>query len=135
MVFSFQEKVVQERIFVGLSAFSLIGLTDDLYYVCDIDKDALVFLSILTHSWSPPRAMSSQYEAYVRTSVQRYLDPDKTTRDVCGIFGSFSDLRPKLEPYIFNDGSRKELLCLEGNFFGERRSLMKLGAEKDGIAR
>lgn len=56
----------------------------------------------------------SQYEAYVRTSVQRYLEPDKTTRDVCGIFASFNDLRPKLEPYIFNDGSRKELLCLEG---------------------
>lgn len=56
----------------------------------------------------------SQYEAYVRTSVQRYLDPDKTTRDVCGIFSSFNDLRPKLEPYVFNDGSRKELLCLEG---------------------
>ena len=74
--------------------------------------------------------MSSQYEAYVRTSVQRYLDPDKTTRDVCGIFGSFSDLRPKLEPYIFNDGSRKELLCLEGIFWGGMKEFDETGCRK-----
>lgn len=54
------------------------------------------------------------HEAYLRSALSKYRHPDLTKREVLGIFQSFSDLRPNVMNYVFNDGQKKELLCLDG---------------------
>lgn len=54
------------------------------------------------------------HEAYLRSALSKYRHPDMTKREVLNIFQNFSDLRPNVMNYVFNDGAKKELLCLDG---------------------
>lgn len=56
----------------------------------------------------------SSHEAYLRNALTRYQYADIAKRDILNAFQSFKDLRPNLDTFVFNDGSRKELLSLEG---------------------
>ncbi|KAI0210696.1 hypothetical protein LSAT2_004542 [Lamellibrachia satsuma] len=56
----------------------------------------------------------SSHEAYLRNSLSKYQHPDIAKRDILNVFNSYKDLRPVLDAYVFNDGTRKELLCLDG---------------------
>ncbi|KAK2159767.1 hypothetical protein NP493_1691g00018, partial [Ridgeia piscesae] len=44
----------------------------------------------------------------------QYQHPDIAKRDILNVFNSYKDLRPVLDSFVFNDGTRKELLCLDG---------------------
>ncbi|KAK2158995.1 hypothetical protein NP493_1748g00001 [Ridgeia piscesae] len=54
------------------------------------------------------------HEAYLRNSLAKYQHPDIAKRDILNVFNSYKDLRPVLDTFVFNDGTRKELLCLDG---------------------
>lgn len=56
----------------------------------------------------------SNYDQFLKQSLSKYKNPDIAKRDVLAVFTSFSDLRPKLEDFVFNDGTRKSLLQLDG---------------------
>ncbi|KAL4233571.1 hypothetical protein ACF0H5_008252 [Mactra antiquata] len=56
----------------------------------------------------------SNYEQFLKQSLLKYRHSDITKRDVLTVFTSFSDLRPKVEDFVFNDGTRKTLLQLDG---------------------
>ncbi|CAH1798904.1 unnamed protein product [Owenia fusiformis] len=56
----------------------------------------------------------AQHEAYLRTALAKYTQKDLVKRDCMNIFQHFPDLRPSTDFFVFNDGSRRELLCLEG---------------------
>ncbi|KAL5011153.1 hypothetical protein ScPMuIL_013458 [Solemya velum] len=60
------------------------------------------------------RLNMANYEAYLKTSLVKYKYADIARRDILNVFQQFQDLRPKLDPYIFNDGNRKDLLSLDG---------------------
>ncbi|XP_033113515.1 tumor susceptibility gene 101 protein-like [Anneissia japonica] len=55
-----------------------------------------------------------QYDAQVRNQLSKYQHKDLAQRDVITVFASFNDLKPKIEKYAFNDGSVKDLLCIDG---------------------
>ncbi|XP_071943411.1 tumor susceptibility gene 101 protein-like isoform X2 [Antedon mediterranea] len=55
-----------------------------------------------------------QYDAQVRQQLSKYKHKDLAQRDVLNVFASFSDLKPKIDKYAFNDGSVKDLLCIDG---------------------
>lgn len=57
---------------------------------------------------------AGQWDSYVKSNLAKYRHKDKTQKDVLLVFKSFRDLRPKMDAYTFNDGNRKELLCIEG---------------------
>ncbi|XP_078583869.1 uncharacterized protein LOC144866383 [Branchiostoma floridae x Branchiostoma japonicum] len=46
--------------------------------------------------------------------LSRYMNRNATRSAVLEVFGIYGDLKPNLQPHIFNDGSRKDLLTLEG---------------------
>lgn len=56
----------------------------------------------------------ASHEAFLRGALSKYHYSDIAKRDILNAFQNFTGLRPKLDTYVFNDGSRKELLCLEG---------------------
>lgn len=56
----------------------------------------------------------ASHEAYLRSALTRYKYPDQAKRDVIQTLQSFTDLRPGISQYVFNDGTSKELLYLEG---------------------
>lgn len=84
------------------------------------DSDLVGLLQILVIEFSevPPlfskQALKSEHEQFLVSSLKKYDHPDKAKQDVMAAFTAFSQLRPKLELYVFNDGSRKTLLQLEG---------------------
>ncbi|XP_038053847.1 tumor susceptibility gene 101 protein-like [Patiria miniata] len=51
---------------------------------------------------------------YLPTASPAYQKPAETERDVLQVFSNFKDVRPKMDTYTFNDGSRKTLLCVDG---------------------
>ncbi|XP_078663024.1 tumor susceptibility gene 101 protein-like isoform X1 [Branchiostoma floridae x Branchiostoma belcheri] len=63
---------------------------------------------------------TGNYEQYLKNCLaknkafRKYKNKDVTKREVLQVFTSYSDLKPNLQPHIFNDGSRKDLLTLEG---------------------
>ncbi|XP_019621055.1 PREDICTED: tumor susceptibility gene 101 protein-like [Branchiostoma belcheri] len=57
---------------------------------------------------------TGNYEQYLKNCLAKYKNKDVTKREVLQVFTSYSDLKPNLQPHIFNDGSRKDLLTLEG---------------------
>lgn len=57
---------------------------------------------------------SGQHDAFVKQNLGKYTNRDQTQRDILNVFAAFKDLRPKVDAYVFNDGSRKELLCIDG---------------------
>lgn len=56
----------------------------------------------------------TNHEQFLKSSLLKYKNPDVAKRDVLSVFSTFSDLRPKMEDFVFNDGSRKTLLQLDG---------------------
>ncbi|GFY75530.1 tumor susceptibility-like protein [Trichonephila inaurata madagascariensis] len=44
----------------------------------------------------------------------QYQYPDRAKRDVSNAIHRYKNLRPKLDTYVFNDGTRQELACLDG---------------------
>ncbi|ESO93311.1 hypothetical protein LOTGIDRAFT_119455, partial [Lottia gigantea] len=43
-----------------------------------------------------------------------YKNPDVTKREITNVLNQYRDLRPKLEPFVFNNGEQRDLLNLEG---------------------
>ncbi|XP_072034170.1 tumor susceptibility gene 101 protein-like [Amphiura filiformis] len=58
--------------------------------------------------------MAAEWDAFVKRSISKYRHRDKTKKDVLMVLKGYKGLRPKVDFYTFNDGTRKELLCLEG---------------------
>lgn len=58
--------------------------------------------------------MSSQYEAYLRSVLTKYKYADLAKREILTALQTFTDLRPQLSSHVFNDGTSRELLCLDG---------------------
>lgn len=56
----------------------------------------------------------TSHEAYLRNTLLKYKYPDQAKREIINALHTFTDLRPLLQTYVFNDGNTKELLCLEG---------------------
>lgn len=56
----------------------------------------------------------SGYEQFLKSSLNKYKHPDIAKRDVLSVFTAFGDLRPKVDDFVFNDGTRKTLLLLDG---------------------
>ncbi|XP_013390436.1 uncharacterized protein LOC106158870 [Lingula anatina] len=59
-------------------------------------------------------AGSQGNDAYLRNALSKYQYPDLAQRDILQAFSHFKDLRPNVDSFVFNDGNRKELLCLAG---------------------
>ncbi|XP_072034169.1 uncharacterized protein [Amphiura filiformis] len=57
---------------------------------------------------------AGQWDSYIKSNISKYRHKDTTQKDVSLVFKMFRDLRPKMDSYTFNDGSRRELLCIEG---------------------
>ncbi|GAB6024096.1 hypothetical protein CHUAL_008809 [Chamberlinius hualienensis] len=53
-------------------------------------------------------------EAYLQQALSKYRNPDSTMRDVLSSIQHYRGLLPKMETFVFNDGSNKELLNLDG---------------------
>ncbi|XP_070532900.1 tumor susceptibility gene 101 protein-like [Ptychodera flava] len=56
----------------------------------------------------------SQHDAFLRQHLGKYSYRDLTHRDCTNLLTVYRDLRPKKDHYVFNDGSRKELISLDG---------------------
>ncbi|XP_063403448.1 tumor susceptibility gene 101 protein-like [Mytilus trossulus] len=46
--------------------------------------------------------------------LSKYKDADLAKKDILAVFSQYKDLRPSHGPFIFNDGSRKDLVNLDG---------------------
>ena len=53
-------------------------------------------------------------EANLKQFTNKYTNPDFTRRDVQWVTEHYTSLRWKIEPFVFNDGSRRELINLQG---------------------
>ncbi|XP_012257271.2 tumor susceptibility gene 101 protein [Athalia rosae] len=58
--------------------------------------------------------MTQVNEVKIRQSLTKYQNPDLTQRDVVNVLGQYFALQYKVEPYVFNDGTRKDLFNLQG---------------------
>jgi len=54
------------------------------------------------------------FDSYVTKILSKYQYPDRAKRDVSNAIQRYKNLRPKLDTYVFNDGARQELACLDG---------------------
>lgn len=54
------------------------------------------------------------YEQILKSYLSKYKYADIAKRDILGVFSQYKDLRPTHGPFIFNDGSQKELVNLDG---------------------
>jgi len=54
------------------------------------------------------------FDSYIGQILSKYQYPDKAKRDVCAAIRQYKNLRVKLDTYVFNDGTRQELACLDG---------------------
>lgn len=53
-------------------------------------------------------------ETYIRQCLSKYRNSDVTRKDVMSVLQIYKGLQHKMEHYVFNDGSRKELINLHG---------------------
>lgn len=53
-------------------------------------------------------------EQLLKSYLSKYKYADIAKRDIMGVFSQYKDLRPTTEPFIFNDGSQKQLVNLDG---------------------
>ncbi|XP_046332720.1 tumor susceptibility gene 101 protein-like [Haliotis rufescens] len=58
--------------------------------------------------------MTTNYESSLKTYLAKYKYPDAAKREVTNILGQYRDLRPSHDNFVFNDGTQKQLLNLEG---------------------
>ncbi|XP_070532603.1 caspase-3-like [Ptychodera flava] len=56
----------------------------------------------------------SQHEAFLRQHLAKYSYTKLTYTDCTNLIAVYRDLRPKNDHYVFNDGTRKELISLDG---------------------
>lgn len=54
------------------------------------------------------------FEQILKTYLSKYKYADIAKRDILGVFSQYKDLRPTHGPFIFNDGSQKDLVNLDG---------------------
>ncbi|XP_032665106.1 tumor susceptibility gene 101 protein [Odontomachus brunneus] len=53
-------------------------------------------------------------EGRIRQGLARYQNPDITRKHVVSVLNLYKGLQYEIEPFVFNDGSRKELINLQG---------------------
>ncbi|XP_014486189.1 PREDICTED: tumor susceptibility gene 101 protein [Dinoponera quadriceps] len=53
-------------------------------------------------------------EGRIRQGLARYQNPDTTKKHVVSALNVYKGLQYEIEPFVFNDGSRKELVNLQG---------------------
>ncbi|EFN75912.1 Tumor susceptibility gene 101 protein [Harpegnathos saltator] len=53
-------------------------------------------------------------EGRIRQGLARYQNPDITKKHVVSVLNLYKGLQYEIEPFVFNDGSRKELINLQG---------------------
>ncbi|KAG7211267.1 hypothetical protein KM043_010574 [Ampulex compressa] len=58
--------------------------------------------------------MSPQEEGKIRQGLSKYQNPDITRKHVLSVLNHYKGLECEIEPFVFNDGSRKELFNLQG---------------------
>ncbi|XP_033212082.1 tumor susceptibility gene 101 protein isoform X2 [Belonocnema kinseyi] len=58
--------------------------------------------------------MNHAVETSIKQALSKYQNAEITRRDVINVLQIYKGLQHKMEPYVFNDGSRKELLNLQG---------------------
>ncbi|CAG5117423.1 unnamed protein product [Candidula unifasciata] len=56
----------------------------------------------------------SQHEANLRNYLSKYKHPNEARADIANTMAQYRDLRPSLEPFVFNDGTHRQLVKLEG---------------------
>lgn len=54
------------------------------------------------------------FDSYIGQILSKYQYPDKAKKDVLVAIRQYTNLRVKLDSYVFNDGKRQELACLDG---------------------
>jgi len=69
----------------------------------------------------------SSHEAYLKSALAKYQYPDLAKRDILNALGTYDNLQPRLDWFLFNTGARKELVCLDGtvpvNYRGNRYNI------------
>ncbi|XP_017794229.1 PREDICTED: tumor susceptibility gene 101 protein [Habropoda laboriosa] len=58
--------------------------------------------------------MTSLDAGKLRQSLSKYQNPDITKKHIIKVLNVYNGLQYKVEPFVFNDGSRKELFNLQG---------------------
>lgn len=58
--------------------------------------------------------MMPNVEQYLSNSLAKYHYPDQVKKDITNALRSYRGLSPKCAPFVFNDGTKKELFCLDG---------------------
>ncbi|XP_015519233.1 tumor susceptibility gene 101 protein [Neodiprion pinetum] len=58
--------------------------------------------------------MTQINEGKIRQCLTKYQHPDLTYRDVVSVLSQYFALQYRVEPYVFTDGTRKELFSLQG---------------------
>ena len=61
-----------------------------------------------------PSLSESQLSSFLSRVQPSYRHPDLTKRDVMALLHRYTDLTPKGEKFMFNDGRERELLHLVG---------------------
>lgn len=58
--------------------------------------------------------MNPTDESKLKHFLSKYYNPDITRKDICRVLEHYRGLNFKTEPFVFNDGSRKDLVNLQG---------------------
>lgn len=53
-------------------------------------------------------------DAYLRTHLQDYVNPDASKRDITNALATFTDLRPQKNTFHHNDGRQEDLVNISG---------------------
>ncbi|XP_005097194.1 tumor susceptibility gene 101 protein [Aplysia californica] len=56
----------------------------------------------------------AQHEGLLKSYLSKYKHPVDTKTEIINTIKAYRDLRPSLEPFVFNDGTQRELVHLEG---------------------
>ncbi|KAH3807323.1 hypothetical protein DPMN_135660 [Dreissena polymorpha] len=56
----------------------------------------------------------ASFAPLITSLLKKYKHPDVTKTDVLTALTAFGDLRPKFEDFVFNDGSTRQLVQLDG---------------------
>ncbi|KAK6985507.1 tumor susceptibility 101 protein [Biomphalaria glabrata] len=56
----------------------------------------------------------AQYDAALRQYLSKYKHPNEAKADILKTINQYRDLRPSLDPFVFNDGTERQLVQLEG---------------------
>ncbi|XP_059167098.1 tumor susceptibility gene 101 protein-like [Physella acuta] len=56
----------------------------------------------------------AQYDTQLRTYLSKYIHSNEARADINNTISQYKDLRPTLSPFVFNDGTDRELVQLEG---------------------